>query len=246
MAISSEVRRQEIEKICLWIDEKYNSSIHEGVLLCEGDRNSIDVKLYSKVYPYLLVVPAGGCTDIEKLISGVRRKNPTLKIFGLIDRDAHSKRELRKLQQGKKIYSTKLPFIENVICTPEVIKIICQYLNLDYKKIIKEINEGVLKALTNKIKNSLPVNVSISADDLIESISFSIKLKTGAVVEKTINERSSLYSYRDKTIANLVAEAFDLNGRQGYYQFIEKLLKKPEVEHDLLKAVRAYLPMIKV
>lgn len=246
MASSPISRKLEIKQICSLIDENYNSSIYEGVLLCEGEENSIDVKLYSKVYPYLLVIPVGGCTDVVKIIHSIKRRNEGKQIFGLIDRDATSKKEIRSLEQQKGVYCTKLPFIENIICTPEVIKILCRHLNLDYKKTIKSINEALLKALTNKIKDALPVNVSISKDDLIESISFTVNLQDGVTVEKTINESSCLYSYRDKTIANIVAEALYLRGRQAYYPFIAELLEEPAVSHDLLKAVRAYLPMIKI
>ena len=85
-----------------------------------------------------------------------------------------------------------------------------------------------------------------SLDELIESISFSIKKKDGSIVQKTVNESSSLYSYKDKAIASIVADAFMLKGRHTYYDFIAKMLEEPHVSHDLLIATRAYLPMIKV
>lgn len=245
MECSSEVRKNEIKYICKLIDEKYDSSIHLGVLLCEGNKDSIDVKLYTKVYPYLAIIPTGGCTDVIKLIHSIRKRNEDKLIFGLIDRDTNSKTEIKKLEREKGVYCTKLPFIENIICTPEVIKILCRYLNQDYRKTIKEINESVLKSLTNKIKEALPVNVSISRDELIDSIAFSIKKKDGSVVQKTVNESSVLYSYKDKTIASIVADAFMLKGRHAYYDFIAEMLEEPLVSHDLLIATRAYLPMIK-
>ena len=104
----------------------------------------------------------------------------------------------------------------------------------------------MLKSLTNKIKEALPVNVSISRDELIDSISFSIKKKDGPVVQKTVNESSVLYSYKDKSIASIVADAFMLKGRHAYYDFIAEMIEEPLVSHDLLLATRAYLPMIKV
>lgn len=245
MSSSPMVRKLEIKQVCGLIDKYYDSSIYEGIILCEGDENSIDVKLYSKIYPHLLVIPVGGCTDVIKIINSIRKRNEYKKVWGLIDRDATSKKDIHCLKKEKGVYCTKLPFIENIICTPEVIKIICRYLNYDYKKTIKSIKESLLKVLTNKIKDALPVNVSISKDDLIESISFSVKLQNGLTVEKTINESSGLYTFRDKTIANIVADALHLKGRQAYYGFIEKLLNTPEVSYDLIKVMRTYLPIIK-
>ena len=246
MECSSEVRGLEIKQICKLIDENYDSSMHAGVLLCEGNENSIDVKLYSKVYPHLLVIPIGGCTDVINLIHSIRKRNENTPIFGLIDRDANSKKEINLLQKEKGVYCTKLPFIENIICTPEVIKILCRYLNLDYKKAIKEIEESLMRAWINKLKDHFPINVSISRDDLIESAFISIKKKDGTIVEKTIIETNILYSYRDKAIASIVADALLLRGRQSYYIFIAEMLDEPLVSHDILMAIRAYLPMVEV
>lgn len=246
MESSSEVRQKEIKRICKLIDENYDSSIHAGVLLCEGDENSIDVKLYSKVYPYLFVIPSGGCSDIEKLTPSIRKRNEEKSIVGLIDRDANSKKEIKQKEKEMGIYCTKLPFIENIICTPEIIKIFCRYLHLDYKQTIKLIDEMALKALTHKLRDTLPVNISISYDDLIENISISIKTKDGVSLQKSVNEPNILYSYKDKTIANIVAEAFGLKGRPAYYDFFAEMLEEPLISHDMLMAARAYLPMIKV
>lgn len=245
MECLSEARRLEIKRICECISSKYDSKVHLGVLLCEGEENSIDVKLYSKVYPYLLVIPSGGCSDIIKMIHSVRKKNEEISILGLIDRDANSKKEIRKLEE-ESIYCTKLPFIENIICTPEVIKIFSRRLNIDYDQTIKKINEEVLKLFAQKLKDVFPVNVSISYDDLIDNVFFSIKKKNGITLEKTVSESNILYRYRDKMIANVVAYALGLNGRQSYYEFVKDMLEDIEVSHKLIKVTRAYLPMIKV
>lgn len=246
MECSSEVRKIEIRQICKMIDENYDPSNHIAVLMCEGNENSIDVKLYSKIYPYFYIIPSGGCSDITKLIHSIRKRNDDKLVLGLIDRDANSKKEIRILEKEKEIYCTKLPFIENVICTPEVIKVLCRYLNLDYKQTIKSIKESLMKAWINKLKDAFPMNVSISRDDLIESASISIKKKDGTIVEKTIDESNILYRYRDKAIASIVADSLMLKGRQAYYEFIKEKLDDPLISHDLLKAMKNYLPTIKV
>ena len=246
MECASEVYSNEIKRICRLIEQNYDDSIHAGILLCEGDENSIDVKLYSKVYPYLYVIPVGGWSDVEKLVKSVRKRNEEKSVFGLIDRDSNSKREIRQYKKEKGIYCTKLPFVENIICTPETIKIFCRYLNLDYKKTIKTIDEVALKALTHKFREALPVNISISLDDLIDSVYICIRTNEGVQQEKIVDESNILYSYRDKTIANIVAEAIGLRGRPSYYDFFADMLEEPLVSHDLITVARAYLPMIEV
>ncbi len=246
MLCSSEIRREEVERICFKIREEYKTSKHIGVLLCEGDENSIDVKLYSKVYYYFLVIPSGGYTDIIKILPSVQKRMEGISIFGLIDRDANSKEEIKTLRKEKNVYCTKLPFIENIICTPEVIKIICAYLGMDYKVVIKEIKEKLMHMLSKKLKDTLPINMCIPINDLISNISFSIEKNDGTILKKTVSETSILYSYRDKVVASVVADAFKLKGRQRYYEFIAEMLNEPCVSIDIIKVTSAYLPMIMV
>ena len=142
------------------------------------------------------------------------------------------------------MYCTKLPFIENIICTPEIIKILCKHLDLDYRKTIKSINQILLSAIAGKIKDAFPVNVGLAREENIESVSVAIKKENGSVIEKTVNACSCLYAYRDKSIANIVAAGLYINGRQEYYNFIGKLLDDANIATDIVKVARFYLPVI--
>lgn len=241
---SSEVRKLEIKQICKLLEEKYDKTLYTGVLLCEGDENSIDVKLYSKVYPQLFVIPVGGWSDVLKLVHSIEKRNEGVKVFGLIDRDASTKKRIKNLREENKVYCTKLPFIENVICTPEMIKVLCKYRNLEYKKTIKNINETIMNVLSSKIRESLPINVYIPDNECIESVSIVIIRSKGQIVEKTVNAGSCLYTYRDKTIANIVAIAIGLRNRQDYYTYIETLLDDSNVSSDIVKVTKNYLPNV--
>ena len=95
----------------------------KAVLLCEGKYDSIDYMIYKEVYPEFIVIPSEGCTDIKNLMPFMK-KYCEYKTFGLIDRDNNSKKRIRALAKDKKIFCTKLPFVENIICCPEVLKII--------------------------------------------------------------------------------------------------------------------------
>lgn len=241
---SSEIRKLEIKEICQIIKEKYDDLRYKGILLCEGEGNSLDAKLYSKVYPFLLVIPVGGWTDVTKLLKSIRKRNEGKMVYGLIDRDSNSKRKIKELRVIEGVYCTKLPFIENIICTPEIIKILCKHLGIDYRKTIKSINQILLSAIASKIKDSFPVNVGLSKDELVESVSVSIRKENGTIIEKTVNASSCLYAYRDKSIANLVASGLCINGRQEYYNFIGKLLDDVSVATDIVKVAKSYLPVI--
>ena len=235
--------KRDVDQICQYIEEQYQEESYMGVLLCEGDDQSIDVALYSKVYPYLLVVPAGGFADIKKVLPCVKNR-VEMEVYGLIDRDGMSKKEINILQNTKNVFCTKLPFIENIICTPELIKIACRYLDLDYRHVIKVVRENAMSNLSKKLKETLPVNVSVSKDDVVESIRVVIVRDDGCILEKTVSEENVLYTYRDKTIASYVSEALGLHGRQDYYQFVIKLIEEQSTATDIINVARAYLPMI--
>ena len=235
--------KRNVEQICCYFDEHFDEKNQLGVLLCEGDDNSLDVKLYSKVYPYLLVIPEGGFADIKKTLPCVKNQID-VPAYGLIDRDGISKKEIIDLQSFKNVYTTKLPFLENIICTPEMIKIGALYLGIDYRMALKKVRENAMSSLSRKIKDTLPVNISISRDEIVESVQIIIVKEDGCIMQKTVSEANVLYTYRDKTIASYVAEAFGLHGRQDYYSFIEKLLAEPNIANQVINVARSYLPQI--
>ena len=123
-------------------------------------------------------------------------------------------------------------------------KIGARYLNLDYKKALKTVCENAMSSLSRKIKDTLPVNISVSRDDNVESIQIVFVKDDGCILEKTVSEANVLYTYRDKTIASHVAEAFGLHGRQDYYDFMVTMLEDSATYSDVINVARSYLPMI--
>mgnify|MGYP006916250219 CR=1 FL=1 len=61
----------EIADNCANIIEKDKTK--KGILLCEGNKDSMDVFLYSIAYPEFIVVPVGGCSDIKRLLPFLKK-----------------------------------------------------------------------------------------------------------------------------------------------------------------------------
>lgn len=237
-----------------------------GILLCEGYRNSIDYIVYSRVYKCLEVIPIGdyfntlngpnkydrtfekvdgGCTAIIKIISKVRKllsKGSRYKTYGIIDRDGLSKVEIKRLLNDYGIYCTKLPFIENVICAPEVIEILCRSNSMDYTETMRSIQEDVMRHLWRKICISLPINMYVSDDETIKKVNIHV-MTSKKRVDKNTNMENIIYIYRDKAIASIVSQHFNRSGRKKYYEFIEMALNG-KYEKDLVHCMRALLPKI--
>lgn len=213
----------------------------KGILLCEGTQNSMDVYLYSAIYESLVVVPVGGCSDIRKLMPFMR-KYSEYKTFGIVDRDNNSKRKIREMQKVNQIYSTKLPFIENIICCPEVLKIITKNSGLSYAEIIKEVRSGLASILVEKLSLLNPFNVDLPYDKEVQFVSITI-VAGDNMVQKTIDLSNVMYTFRDKAIVGKVADAMGFHGREAYYSFLKKELSTNKRE-KLLFAMAKYLPVI--
>lgn len=215
-----------------------------GVLLCEGDIYSIDMAVYEVVFPDLLVVPVGGCCNVSRLLPKIREMLSTVGMYayGIIDRDALSKKETKKLFSNKGIYTTKLPFIENIICSPEVIRIICQYLEINPNMLINQVETELLKILWQKLKEALPINLGIEKNERIYYLEIGAATKKQKI-EKKVDKSSILYSYRDKIITNIVGTHIGLRGsKKEYYNFIKRMLSMPEYRDDMIKAFSVFVP----
>ncbi|MBQ6860558.1 MAG: hypothetical protein IJO08_02815 [Clostridia bacterium] len=215
-----------------------------GVVLCEGVWGGIDVTLYQEVYPQLLVIPCGGCEHVLKFIPTVRKRLYDYTVVGLIDRDSRPKKEIREL--GKEgVYCTKLPFIENIISCPEVIRILAPKRGYDPDEVLEKIERNLLSMLCKKLRNSLPINIPFANE---ETETFSVKIQitstTGECVEKFVDRGSVLYAYRDKSVANETSFMLGLHGRKKYYEFFSDSLNDPELRDDLLKCANKFLPEI--
>ena len=137
------------------IEEFMKCPDKHGILLCEGNYDSIDFAVYSRAYPDLLVVPCEGCTVVTKMVPKVLwRLNGRMmeaKVFAIIDRDDLTKKRIQTLEE-QGIFCTGLPFIENIICCPEVLKILCKIYEKDYGEVKNRISSGLMERLQHRIK----------------------------------------------------------------------------------------------
>lgn len=216
-----------------------------GLLLCEGTPTSLDIKLYRKVYPKLHVLPAGGCSDIQRMLQSVKKRMRGYPTFGIIDRDARTKYEVRKLSK-RGIFCTKLPFIENIISSPEIVRLLGKYKGINIDEGIEKVQDKLLMLLSSSLRDTLPVNISHPPEQKVSSITFTIKLENGQVIEKTVSSSNIIYAYRDKAVANETADIFGIIGRRRYYKFFEECLEDPVLCEKILKCAKTYLPDIEM
>lgn len=215
----------------------------KAVLLCEGTLTSIDYMIYKEIYPGFIVIPSDGCTDIKKLMPYMK-KYCEYKTFGLIDRDNNSKKQIRAMARESDIYCTKLPFIENIICCPEVLKILSKIRQRDYGDVIGKVRETLASLLAEKLSLLNPFNVDLPKDCEVELVSIMIVTKN-SMIQKNIDLSNIMYTFRDKAIVGAVVDALDLNSKEAYFKFFENALNG-EYREQLLFAVAKYLPVFEI
>ena len=214
----------------------------EGVLLCEGVETSLDYALYSTVYTNLMVIPFGGCSNVMKETERLRNicEYP---VFSIIDRDNRSKKRVKQLVT-RGIYTTKLPFVENIVCCPEVLKVISKKYSLDYTAIMKRVKNSLTTILAEKLSFLNPFNVEIPMEKQIQNVRIIISTDDQTVI-KNIDVNNVMYTFRGKVILSEVASAMGHSEKGWYSQFIINELCGDSKE-KLATVMGKYLPVIKI
>jgi len=117
------------------------------VLFIEGDmRHSIDVRLYSLVFPDMTVRPLGSC---NKVIETTRSFNDQqsmhhLRSYGIVDRDRRTDHEVEYLR-NKMIMVPDVAEVENIFLLPGVIKLTARRRGRDPEKVMRRVHKEVMR-----------------------------------------------------------------------------------------------------
>jgi len=123
------------------------------ILFIEGDaRHSIDMRLYSLVFPDYTVRPLGSC---NKVIESVRSFNDLktlhkLDSHGIVDRDRRTDDEVAYLRH-KNILVPEVAEVENIFLTERVIKIMAMKRHRNPEKIFGQVRRTVMDTFTKMI-----------------------------------------------------------------------------------------------
>lgn len=122
------------------------------VLFIEGDSNhSIDIRLYSLVFPGMTIRPLGSC---NKVIETTRSFNDQsaihhLQSLGIVDRDRRTEQEVEYLRR-KQIMVPDVAEIENIFLIPGVIKLMAKQRGRDGAKIFRRVEREVIRMFRHR------------------------------------------------------------------------------------------------
>ncbi|MBR5413686.1 MAG: AAA family ATPase [Fibrobacter sp.] len=123
------------------------------ILFCEGKKDSLDYKLYTRLFPNYTVIPVEGHLHV---ISYTKAFNNSYnvhhnKAIGIIDGDFH-KQEQKDVWKKDSIYSLDVQEIENILCDENVLKCAINYFHAD-QSVLEKAKEKLFIELQKHIDN---------------------------------------------------------------------------------------------
>ncbi|HHX70818.1 MAG TPA: DUF4435 domain-containing protein [Gallicola sp.] len=188
----------------------------QKVMLIEGDRNnSIDIILYSKLFPEYNIISLESCKTVIETVKSYKRTENIhyTEVVGIIDRDRRNDEEIENLQKDN-IYALKVAEIENLFMIPKVLETISKnQLKDDFNEKLEEIKEKTFEFLENKKeeqamlfvresclnKVNVELNKNIKEIDKLENNVKSLfdNLNIQEIYEQTINEFNQIIEHKD-------------------------------------------------
>ena len=125
------------------------------ILFVEGQRGSLDVSLYSVLFPTLSVNPIGSCEEVQKAVLGLRgsQEIDDAEVFGLIDRDNRGDKDIEKLAE-KGIFALKVYSVEALYYCSDAIDAVARQQassrGIDANGLVKSAKQQVIEELKDQ------------------------------------------------------------------------------------------------
>jgi hypothetical protein len=229
----------------------------KNILFCEGEKGSIDEKIYNILFPEFTVTPVDNCFAVINYTKAFNKLPSILtKAYGLIDSDHHGVERLRVLEP-ENIFSFSMSEPENLFFDEQFLKLMTRQLLQD-ESIVDQIKTEVIALLQHEIELQVSNYVSakinyffkdshVSKGNTLNSVNqnylnFTNKIKIQDWHEKRKQELNKIIEDKDyqkvlsvfnnkglKTIANKYFKISDFGDRAI------KLLQFQKETHEILK-----------
>lgn len=237
-----------------------------SVIFVEGENGSHDIALFQLMYVDSLIIPRGSCSQVI-ISTKAFRTSPLLhhlNIHGIIDRDRRVEGEISLLKKDD-ISVLKVAEMENLFCTPEVLRVLCENLHHDFNVKYEEITNFVFDRLRSEInlqsslhtiseikhrlnllsdKSKSASEIKSDLDALVTGIDVqAIFSDCEQTLQKALDDQdyvAVLRLYNRKSLASQIAPILGLKG-EALIEYVLRILKGPDSQ-PMRKALMAYLP----
>ena len=236
----------------------------ERILFVEGQPQSLDIRLYSTLFPDISVVPVGSCDDVIKAVEGMRNSSDLhdVEAFGLIDGDNRDDADVSRLTE-RGIYSLYAYSVESIYFCSDAMNAVAQRqaesLGRDADQIVEDAKNRALQELgqgdlsermsarfcerkvREELQSQMPDWKTISGNP-----SHTITLDTGKwhqeeiscfenmLADKDLEKIIARYPVRESGILESMATAFVLN--KNTYR--DTLITRVRTDADLAQKIR--------
>ncbi|KXV70312.1 hypothetical protein AD951_03220 [Acetobacter malorum] len=98
------------------------------VLFTEGSSTSLDVPMYSVLFPKVSIRPKGSCKNVQQAVAGIRSTNSLhhTEAFGLVDNDGMSEQTIEEFQ-SESIYPLSVFSVESLYYDADVLAAVAKW-----------------------------------------------------------------------------------------------------------------------
>lgn len=243
------------------LSESLNRAIlgaRRRILFVEGTSGSLDLQLYSALFPDLSVVPQGNCVDVRKAVMGLRDTSNLhhLEAFGLVDRDNCREEEIERLA-GTRVFALEVYSVEALYYCQEAIEAVAarqaESLGRDAEQMIASAKQKALRVLTkgdlvermaarraagrihDSVLSQIPEWQSVK-EHTDPRISVSVDSPypeeldrfRKLVADERLDELVARYPLRESCLFSTIAGALDCRNRRNYEQMLLSRLRADE------------------
>ena len=222
------------------------------ILFVEGMAHSLDLPLYSLVFPEVSVLPKESCRDVEYAVGGLRGASDLhwVHAFGIIDNDGRSPEDIEQLK-GKGVYALPVLSVESLYYDPEIQRRVAERQanvtgydvpttlakahaeamaaisshaqRLSERIAEKAAREDVLGRLPKRADMKNAQPINIAVDIPGILAGEQTKIQT-ALVANDLTKLLQRYPVRETPALDKIAKALGFQGREQYEAAVQKLL----------------------
>lgn len=229
----------------------------KNILFCEGEKGSIDEKIYNILFPDYTITPVDNCFAVINYTKAFNKlPNAIAKAFGIIDSDHHGVERLKALSP-ENIFSFSMSESENLFLDEDFLKLLAKQLLID-DSIVGNIKIDVLLQLEKEtelqISNYVSAKINyyfngshVSKGNTLTLVNDNYAKFTNEVkisewyesrkleIEKIIKDKNypkALSVFNNKGLQQIVNKHFKI---KDFSDKAVKLLQFQPVTHDILR-----------
>lgn len=234
------------------------------MLFIEGDAQSLDLPLYSIIFPDVSVIQKGTCKEVEQVVLGIRATDNLhwIQAYGLVDNDARGVEDIARLREHG-IFVLDMHSVESVYYCIEIQEMLARRhasvtgssaedaLKRAKEKSLQELERHadrlserrVERALRDRILATLPKRSDIAARrpieirvDVAQAVAAELSLFRMHIQNQNLASLIARYPIRETRTLKIIAEELGFRDRAQYERATRKMLLD---DPQALAAVRA-------